>query len=94
MLCLKSETKTWSQPTICGTRPHRRRYHSAALIQNNYMLIFGGGDDYTFFDDFHVLNLGKKILCVALILYKKLINIEHFLIESSFSKNLRIIIMI
>ncbi|KAF9107680.1 hypothetical protein BGX29_005383 [Mortierella sp. GBA35] len=53
---LDTDTLTWTNPQTTGTKPRRRRAHTAC-VYNNCIYIFGGGDGYQALNDTYQLNL-------------------------------------
>lgn len=53
---LDTETLWWSKPKTFGTPPLPCRAHSASLIQNRYLIVFGGGDGPNYFNTLHLLD--------------------------------------
>ncbi|KAJ7560481.1 hypothetical protein O6H91_04G131700 [Diphasiastrum complanatum] len=51
------ETMTWDAVEPVGTPPSPRSDHAAAVFDDHYLFIFGGGSHSTCFGDLHVLDL-------------------------------------
>ncbi|KAL3814677.1 hypothetical protein ACJIZ3_015945 [Penstemon smallii] len=54
---LDMETMTWDEIDTLGVPPSPRSDHAAAVHEDHYLLIFGGGSHATCFNDLHVLDL-------------------------------------
>lgn len=64
---LSPDSWQWSKPKLKGTHPPPLRAHSATYIPvvparsplapSGYILVFGGGDGPTYFNDLYLLNL-------------------------------------
>ncbi|EPS64186.1 hypothetical protein M569_10595, partial [Genlisea aurea] len=54
---LDLETMTWDEMETVGISPSPRSDHAAAVHEDRYLLIFGGGSHATCFNDLHVLDL-------------------------------------
>ncbi|KAJ3137699.1 hypothetical protein HDU90_001649 [Geranomyces variabilis] len=53
---LDTETLWWSKPKTTGAAPLPCRAHSASLIMNRYLVVFGGGDGPNYYSSLHVLD--------------------------------------
>lgn len=50
----------WFKPQVTGVVPKpQQRAHSATLVDNNRLFVFGGGDSTSYFDSLHVLDTSK-----------------------------------
>lgn len=49
---------TWYQPNVTGTLPPARAYHTTNLIGRK-LFVFGGRAGNKYYNDLHILNLGK-----------------------------------
>jgi len=56
LLVFDTETMYWYKPTPSGTVPGPHRAHSATLVDNNRMIVFGGGDGPNYFDTLYILD--------------------------------------
>ncbi|KAM7273404.1 hypothetical protein ACFE04_028068 [Oxalis oulophora] len=54
---LDLETMTWDEIDAVGVPPSPRSDHAAAVHDDRYLLIFGGGSHATCFNDLHVLDI-------------------------------------
>jgi hypothetical protein len=48
------------KPFVQGEIPSPRRAHSMTLLKN-YLVVFGGGDGSSYFNDVYFLDLGESI---------------------------------
>ncbi|XP_061565585.1 kelch repeat-containing protein [Cololabis saira] len=48
----------WYQPIVTGDKPSPRSGHSACVMQQRYIYVFGGWDTPVCYDDMHMLDLG------------------------------------
>ena len=55
---LDTERWHWRHPTIDGSNPAPRSYHSATVV-GNLMVVFGGNNQHESFDKIHVLDTSE-----------------------------------
>mmetsp|Transcript_11544 Transcript_11544/g.16047 ORF Transcript_11544/g.16047 Transcript_11544/m.16047 type:complete len:822 (-) Transcript_11544:67-2532(-) len=54
------EQKIWTKLKPQGKEPHPRCSHSASVVRNNFLVIFGGFDQKKYFNDVHVYDVTKN----------------------------------
>ena len=58
---VKSETLTWTVPQVRGDLPPKRSAHSAAMLESNDMLVFGGWDGQRELNDVYIMDTGTAL---------------------------------
>ncbi|CAE6499586.1 unnamed protein product [Rhizoctonia solani] len=53
---LDTETFVWGKPKPTGDQPPPSRAHTATLVQNRYIFIVGGGQDFVYYDTVHIFD--------------------------------------
>ncbi|KAJ3010710.1 hypothetical protein HKX48_007230 [Thoreauomyces humboldtii] len=53
---MDTETQWWTRPRTHGTPPLPCRAHSATLVSNRYLIVFGGGDGPNYFNSLYILD--------------------------------------
>lgn len=53
---LDLDSMSWGQPEVSGKPPSPRSAHAAAVYENRYLIVFGGGSVATCLSDVHVLD--------------------------------------
>ncbi|KAJ9079797.1 hypothetical protein DSO57_1031799 [Entomophthora muscae] len=53
-----TDTMYWSRPQTTGTPPSPRRAHSATLVSGLGIIVFGGGNSSSYYNDLHILDTG------------------------------------
>jgi hypothetical protein len=48
----------WWKPRVTGEIPPPRRAHTLTAVKN-YLVVFGGGNEATYFNDLYVYNIGN-----------------------------------
>ncbi|KAI9105532.1 hypothetical protein DFS34DRAFT_16521 [Phlyctochytrium arcticum] len=51
-----TEALWWTRPTTYGDKPKTVRAHSAALVANRYLVVFGGGDGPLYYNTLYILD--------------------------------------
>ncbi|KAI8363549.1 hypothetical protein B0O80DRAFT_378480 [Mortierella sp. GBAus27b] len=54
-----ADTMHWSQPKTFGSIPPPCRAHTATLVDNKRLFVFGGGDGPQYFNDLYILDIGE-----------------------------------
>ncbi|CAE6484383.1 unnamed protein product [Rhizoctonia solani] len=53
---LDTETFVWGKPKPTGEQPPASRAHTATLVQNRFIFIVGGGQDFIYYDTVHIFD--------------------------------------
>lgn len=61
---LDTETFVWGKPKASGDLPPPSRAHTATLVQNRYIFIVGGGQDFVYYNTLYIFDtLTYKWIC-------------------------------